>query len=121
MLYSVCVGGILLTNSIVFALILAALVGFSWAVMQIIPYVVLTDEFLLRGDGDHRRSSSGLFLGINNLSLTIPQIMTGVICTTIFSTVSEKHGESMFNGITGSLAIGSMVSLLATVVSFCIL
>ncbi|KAK5632498.1 hypothetical protein RRF57_008212 [Xylaria bambusicola] len=91
----------------------------SWAVMQIIPYTMLTDEFL-RNDGEPR-SLSGLFLGINNLSMTIPQIIAGVICTTIFSTVSEKHTESMFNGMTGSLAIGSMVSLLATVVSFCIL
>ncbi|KAI0517350.1 major facilitator superfamily domain-containing protein [Xylaria bambusicola] len=121
-LYSVCVAGILLTKSTAFALLLAALIGFSWAVMQIIPYTILTDEFLLKNGGEPRRlNSSGLFLGINNLSMTIPQIIAGVICTTIFSTVSEKHTESMFNGMTGSLAIGSMVSLLATVVSFCIL
>ncbi|KAI1364324.1 hypothetical protein F5Y08DRAFT_217201 [Xylaria arbuscula] len=120
-LYSVCVAGILLTDSITLTLVLASLVGFSWAVMQIIPYAVLTNEFLSRDDGDHRRASfSGLFLGINNLSLTIPQILAGVICTTIFSTVSEEHSEKMFNGMTGSLAIGSLVSLLATVVSFCV-
>ncbi|KAI0799935.1 hypothetical protein GGR55DRAFT_473847 [Xylaria sp. FL0064] len=120
-LYSACVAGILLTNSTAFMLVLAATTGFCWAVTQIIPYTMLTDEFILSNAGEHRRSSrSGLFLGINNLSMTIPQILAGVICTTIFSTVSERHANSLSNGMTRSLAAGSLVSLLATIVSFCI-
>ncbi|KAI0905953.1 hypothetical protein F4823DRAFT_109353 [Ustulina deusta] len=120
-LYSVCVAGILLTNSTGFMLALAALTGLCWAVMQIIPYTMLTDEFILGNDEGHRRSSrSGLFLGINNLSLTIPQIIAGLICTTIFSTVSNGDTNSLFNGMTRSLAVGSFVSLLAAAVSFCI-
>ncbi|KAI3339092.1 hypothetical protein F4824DRAFT_509025 [Ustulina deusta] len=120
-LYSVCVAAILLTNSTGFMLALAALTGLCWAVMQIIPYTMLTDEFILGNDEGHRRSSrSGLFLGINNLSLTIPQIIAGLICTTIFSTVSNGDTNSLFNGMTRSLAVGSFVSLLAAAVSFCI-
>ncbi|KAI0449779.1 major facilitator superfamily domain-containing protein [Xylaria acuta] len=120
-LYSAFVAGILLTNSTAFMLALTAMTGFCWAVTQIIPYTMLTDEFILRKGGDHRRSSrSGLFLGINNLSLTIPQIIAGLICTTIFSTVSERHTNSLSDGMTRSLAAGSLVSLLATVASFCI-
>ncbi|KAI1351864.1 hypothetical protein F5Y01DRAFT_314361 [Xylaria sp. FL0043] len=97
-LYSACVAGILLTNSTAFMLVLAATTGFCWAVTQIIPYTMLTDEFILSNDGERRKSGrSGLFLGINNLSMTIPQIMAGVICTTIFSTVSERHANSLSN------------------------
>ncbi|KAI0970757.1 hypothetical protein F4678DRAFT_101893 [Xylaria arbuscula] len=121
-LYSACVAGILLTNSVDIMLALAALTGFCWAIMQIIPYTMLTDEFLLRSDGGTKISSnSGLFLGINNLCMTLPQIIAGITCTTIFSTVSESHSSSLANGMTRSLAAGSLVSLLATVVSFCIL
>ncbi|KAI0855376.1 major facilitator superfamily domain-containing protein [Xylaria cubensis] len=120
-LYSTCVAGILLTNSIGFTLALAALTGICWAVTQIIPYTMLTDDFIQANDGRFRRPSrSGLFLGINNLSTTIPQIIAGLICTTIFSAVSERHTNSLSNGMTMSLAAGSLVSLLATVVSFCI-
>ncbi|KAI1752009.1 major facilitator superfamily domain-containing protein [Xylaria castorea] len=120
-LYSASVAGILLTNSTDFMLALAALTGLCWAVTQIIPYTMLTDEFIQGNDGDYRSPSrSGLFLGINNLSLTIPQIIAGLICTSIFSAVSERHTDSLSNGMTMSLAAGSLVSLLATVVSFCI-
>ncbi|KAI8948265.1 hypothetical protein F4801DRAFT_557755 [Xylaria longipes] len=120
-LYSAFVAGILLTNSTDLMLALAAMTGLCWAVMQIIPYTMLTDEFIKRNDADYRKlSRSGLFLGINNLSMTIPQVIAGFICTTIFSTVSERHTNSLSNGMTRSLAAGSLVSLLATAVSFCI-
>ncbi|KAI0431330.1 hypothetical protein F5Y09DRAFT_355007 [Xylaria sp. FL1042] len=99
-LYSACVAGILLTDSTAFMLVLAATIGFCWAVTQIIPYTILADEFILRnGEGHRRPSRSGLFLGINNLSMTIPQIMAGLICTTIFSTVSERHANSLSNEV----------------------
>ncbi|KAI1176850.1 hypothetical protein F4777DRAFT_544561 [Nemania sp. FL0916] len=120
-IYSACVAGIVLTDSTILMLALAALTGFCWAVTLIVPYTLLTDEFMLRNDGEHRRSTrSGVFLGINNLAITVPQIIAGLICTTIFSTVSEKHTNSLSNGMTISLSAGSVVSLLATVVSFCI-
>ncbi|KAI0532821.1 hypothetical protein GGR58DRAFT_148130 [Xylaria digitata] len=115
-LYSVCVAGILLTASTDFMLVFAAITGFCWAVTQIIPSTMLSDEFILDG----RSSRSGLFLGVNNLSMTIPQIIAGLLCTTIFSTTSERHTNSLSDGMTMSLAAGSLVSLLATVVSFCI-
>ncbi|RYC64821.1 hypothetical protein CHU98_g1392 [Xylaria longipes] len=120
-LYSAFVAGILLTNSTDLMLALAAMTGLCWAVMQIIPYTMLTDEFIKRNDADYRKlSRSGLFLGINNLSMTIPQVIAGFICTTIFSTVSERHTNSLSNGHYQQLELDDFhaaVSFLVTLVT----
>ncbi|KAI0164042.1 major facilitator superfamily domain-containing protein [Xylariaceae sp. FL1272] len=114
-IYSICIASMVLTSSTWLILALAATTGVCWAVTMVIPYTMLTEEFLGAHEGGQRRPShSGMFLGINNLSITVPQIIAGVLCTTIFSTAFDGHTDSLSEGIMASLAAGSVVSLLAT-------
>ncbi|OTA98015.1 hypothetical protein M426DRAFT_326316 [Hypoxylon sp. CI-4A] len=120
-LYSVSIIGILATKSTVCTLALAAMTGFCWAVTQVIPYTMLTEELKSVQDGSQKGSSeAGLFLGINNISMAFPQIIAGLVCSAIFSAFSEEHPDSLFDGTAGSLATGSLVSLIAVAISMCI-
>ncbi|KAI1264371.1 major facilitator superfamily domain-containing protein [Xylariaceae sp. FL1019] len=120
-IYSICVGGIVLTSSTWLILVLAGATGVSWAVTMIIPYTILTEEFLGGHEDSRARSNNaGMFLGINNLSITVPQIIAGLLCTTIFSAAFEGHTESLSEAIRTSLTAGSVVSLLATALLICI-
>lgn len=114
--------GILTTKSSKAMVFTMGLTGISWGIMNWIPSVLINLEILRRRDSPemnrHGENSAATVIGINNVSISVPQIFAMLGGAIIFSIVKEKENEVPMKGIRWILSGSCIMMLIAT---FCVL
>lgn len=98
-------------------IVLIALSGLPWAVTQWVPWAIVgyeTSRLGLSGSEDGEEaadSQSGAILGVHNMAISLPQVLSGVV-----STVTYKIAESAGSEVPTAwvLAISGVAALVAS-------
>jgi len=115
-IYSLSIFGIILERSYIPMVITTGLVGFSFAVTQWIPFTLLNIAILdERGQTKNHIARVGTVLGLHNIFIAAPQILSSLACAVIFKLVQEEVGEDATCSISWIFAGCGMVSLVAAV------
>ncbi|PYI06679.1 hypothetical protein BO78DRAFT_418331 [Aspergillus sclerotiicarbonarius CBS 121057] len=116
LLFGASVSGIALTDSRHLILVLTGMTGVSWAVTQWVPVTLLTVKIrdsladaALDGDG----CSNGVTMGLFNLSITVPQLVSMFLASGVFwvagGTGPSILGSRLVCGLSGLMSAGGAV------------
>lgn len=90
------------TPAEILAVILVALCGISWATSMVVPFSLIGNYVNQGGDG-------GLILGIHNIFIVLPQIMTTLLSSLVFILFNGPWGLQIILTFSGLCSIGSTV------------
>ena len=117
LLCSLAIFGILRTDSNTLITTLMGTTGFSGALMNWIPHTLISMEIIRERELQHELeeknhgSSTGAIIGINTVSIALPQVLAMLCGTVVFSLVSEEQSGTPIIGIMWILG-GSCVAML---------
>ncbi|CAK3924625.1 MFS general substrate transporter [Lecanosticta acicola] len=78
-------------------IILIALAGVPWAVTQWVPFAIVgyeTSKLGLTGDDEGDASGSGAIMGVHNMAISLPQVLSGLVSSLTYL-VAEKAGSEV--------------------------
>ncbi|KUJ15246.1 MFS general substrate transporter [Mollisia scopiformis] len=116
-LYATCMLVTLVVSSLVGTFILVGLAGISWAVTIWAPFAIINTAILSDADdeneetgGDNYERGMGTIIGLHNVAIAVPQIVSALVCGFVFW-VSERLGFE--DGVGWVLRIGGISALAA--------
>ncbi|KUJ10865.1 uncharacterized protein LY89DRAFT_251649 [Mollisia scopiformis] len=118
LLYSFSLVGILSAESREQVIILVGLTGFSFAVNQWIPFLLINLETLSPEESDTRIIDAvGIIQGVNNISIAAPQILAMVFYAGLFWFLGETGDVTPIKGIRWSLCGSVFASFIAAAIA----
>lgn len=132
-LFVVC----MLSTSVIFtyqaAMVIAALVGICWSLTLWAPFALISAEISQRdearrlrerqklsdpnGDWNQQREEetdqAGIILGLHNVAVSAPQILSTMICSAIFKALQKPRNEPGDTSVGWALRFGGAATLIA--------
>ena len=79
-------------------IVLIALAGLPWAVTQWVPWAVIGYETSRQGlesdEGDEEDSQAGAILGVHNMAISLPQVLSGAVSSVTYK-IAEEAGSQV--------------------------
>lgn len=92
-------GIVLFGNTPMILYILMAVAGIGWAAVVSLPFAIMTEKI--------DQSRTGLFMGIFNLSVVLPQLLVSLFVGTIIKNAADKNIIFIMSGV--SLALSAIL------------
>lgn len=113
-LFTTCILSTLFVRNHVSGIMLMSLVGASWAVTIWVPYALIGEDLSIATGtaavNGHRRPQVGAIMGLHNLAISGPQIVSALISSLLFCVFSALGYDG---GIVWVLRAGGLASLAA--------
>ncbi|WBW75135.1 plasma membrane sucrose/maltose:proton symporter Sut1 [Schizosaccharomyces osmophilus] len=91
------------------AQVMVAICGLSWACSLWIPYSLFSSEVAKLG----LRESSGKMIGVHNVFISAPQVLSTIIATIVFVQSEGSHRDKSDNSVAWVLRIGGLAAFVA--------
>ncbi|EPY51503.1 alpha-glucoside transporter Sut1 [Schizosaccharomyces cryophilus OY26] len=91
------------------AQVMVAICGLSWACTLWIPYSLFSSEVAKLG----LRESSGKMIGVHNVFISAPQVLSTIIATIVFIHSEGSHRDINDNSVAWVLRIGGLAAFVA--------
>ncbi|EPX73851.1 alpha-glucoside transporter Sut1 [Schizosaccharomyces octosporus yFS286] len=91
------------------AQVMVAICGLSWACSLWIPYSLFSSEVAKLG----LRESSGKMIGVHNVFISAPQVLSTIIATIVFLQSEGSHRDKDDNSVAWVLRIGGLAAFVA--------
>ncbi|CAB16264.1 plasma membrane sucrose/maltose:proton symporter Sut1 [Schizosaccharomyces pombe] len=108
-LFGVCMLSTIFLQTSWQAQAMVAICGLSWACTLWIPYSLFSSEIGKLG----LRESSGKMIGVHNVFISAPQVLSTIIATIVFIQSEGSHRDIADNSIAWVLRIGGISAFLA--------
>lgn len=126
-LFSGCMFSTLFVNSYQAGSVAIGLVGITWAVSQWIPFALISGEVSQidaecrerpagqqdaeEGVGRENHAQAGIVLGLHNVAVSAPQILSSLICSAIFKAAQKPRGEPWDDSVGWVLRFGGCAAI----------
>jgi solute carrier family 45 protein 1/2/4 len=121
-----------IVRSVVLATVLVALIGIPWSVTMWAPFALIADdiskreairrgqipartreaELLARGEGPDE-DQAGVVLGIHNVAISAPQVLSTLISSLIFRVAAKPRGTPGDESVAWCLRFGGVCAVVA--------
>lgn len=117
----------LFVNSYQAGSVAIGLVGITWAVSQWIPFALISGEVSQidaecrerpagqqdaeEGVGRENHAQAGIVLGLHNVAVSAPQILSSLICSAIFKAAQKPRGEPWDDSVGWVLRFGGCAAI----------
>ena len=132
LLFALCMFLTFIVRSVILATVLVALIGIPWAVTMWVPFALIADdiskrdairrglirartreaELLARGEAADE-DQAGVVLGIHNVSISAPQVLSTVISSLIFRIAAKPRGMPGDESVAWCLRFGGVCAIVA--------
>lgn len=90
--------------------ILIALAGLPWAVTQWVPWAVIGFETSKFGLADGEDNQSGAILGVHNMAISLPQVLSGAVSSVTYKIAESAGSEVPTAWVLASSGIAAFVA-----------
>jgi solute carrier family 45, member 1/2/4 len=132
-LFAACMFGTFIVRSITLATILVGIIGIPWAVTQWAPFALISAEIskrdairrglirappttegnLLAANEDDSADQAGVVLGIHNVAISAPQVISTLISSLIFRIAAKPRGSPGDESVAWCFRFGGLCALAA--------
>lgn len=132
LLFALCMFLTFVVRSVVLATVLVALIGIPWAVTMWAPFALIADdiskreairrglihartreaELLARGE-EPDEDQAGVVLGIHNVAISAPQVLSTLISSLIFRIAAKPRGTPGDESVAWCLRFGGICAVVA--------
>ena len=123
-LFALCMASTFFISTPTQATVLAGIVGLPWALSLWAPFALISAEISKR-DSEARRGGphsgnkpedqAGVILGLHNVAVAAPQIVSTLVSSAIFKLAQKQRGEPYDNSVGWVLRFGGLAALVAAV------
>ncbi|KAI5361760.1 Putative MFS transporter superfamily [Septoria linicola] len=93
--------------------VLVAIAGLPWAVTQWVPWAVIgyeTSKLGLSGQDQSEDSKSGAILGVHNMAISLPQVLSGAVSSATYKIAEEAGSQVPTAWVLASSGIAAFVA-----------
>lgn len=93
--------------------VLVAVAGLPWAVTQWVPWAVIgyeTSKLGLSGQDQSEDSKSGAILGVHNMAISLPQVLSGAVSSATYKIAEEAGSQVPTAWVLASSGIAAFVA-----------
>lgn len=93
--------------------VLVAIAGLPWAVTQWVPWAVIgyeTSKLGLSGQDESEDSKSGAILGVHNMAISLPQVLSGAVSSATYKIAEEAGSQVPTAWVLASSGIAAFVA-----------
>ena len=123
-LFALCMASTFFISTPTQATVLAGIVGLPWALSLWAPFALISAEISKRDSearrrgphsGDKPEDQAGVILGLHNVAVAAPQIVSTLVSSAIFKLAQKQRGEPYDNSVGWVLRFGGLAALVAAV------